>query len=52
MTERANQITASGLRDEKVIAELLSAENPDIEKQYKEFEKCHESSNRYVCCCQ
>lgn len=39
MTERANEITGAGLRDEKVIADLLADEYPDIEKQYREFEK-------------
>ena len=39
MTERANEMTKAGLRDEKVITDLLSDEYPDIEKQYKDFEK-------------
>ena len=46
MTERANEITRAGLRDEKVIADLLSDENPDIEKQYKEFEKKEKKNAR------
>lgn len=39
MTERANEMTKAGLRDEKVITDLLADEYPDIEKQYKDFEK-------------
>ena len=44
MTQRANEITSAGLRDEKVIADLLADEFPDIEKQYKEFEKAEKAS--------
>ena len=46
MTQRANEITSAGLRDEKVIADLLADEFPDIEKQYKEFEKAEKKKSR------
>ncbi len=39
MTERANEVTAAGLRDEKVLADLMADEFPDIEKNYYLFEK-------------
>ena len=39
MTDRANEITRAGLHNEKVITDLLADEYPDIEKQYREFEK-------------
>ena len=39
MTERANEITSAGLRDEKVIADLLASEYPDLEKNFFAFEK-------------
>ncbi len=38
MTERANEITSAGLRDEKVLADLMADEFPDIEKNYYIFE--------------
>ncbi len=46
MTERANEITKAGLRDEKVLTDLLSAEYPDIENQYKDFEKKEKKNAR------
>ncbi len=46
MTQRANEITSAGLRDEKVIADLLADEFPDIEKQYRVFEKAEKKKSR------
>lgn len=39
MTERANQVTAAGLRDEKVLTDLMADEFPDIEKNFYVYEK-------------
>ena len=39
MTDRAKEMSNAGLRDEKVITDLLADEYPNIEKQYREFEK-------------
>lgn len=39
MTERANEITGAGLRDEKVIADLIAQEYPDLEQNYYVYEK-------------
>ena len=39
MIERANEVTAAGLRDEKVLADLMADEFPDIEKNYYIYEK-------------
>ncbi len=39
MTQRANEMTQAGLRDEKVITDMLSDEYPNLEKQYHDFEK-------------
>ncbi|MBQ8766489.1 MAG: hypothetical protein IJZ16_06755 [Clostridia bacterium] len=39
MTERANEITGAGLRDEKVLADLIADEYPDLEKNYYAYEK-------------
>ncbi len=39
MTERANEITGAGLRDEKVLADLLASEHPDLEQNYYVYEK-------------
>lgn len=46
MTERANQVTAAGLRDEKVLADLMADEYPDIEKNYYVFEKIEKKKAR------
>ncbi len=37
ITERANEITHSGLKDENVLCDLISAEYPDIKGGYFEF---------------
>lgn len=37
MTERANEITHSGLSDEKVIADLIRSEFPDLKGGYREY---------------
>lgn len=39
MTERANEVTAAGLTDEKVLADLMADEFPDLEENYYAFEK-------------
>ena len=41
MTERANQVTHSGLKDEKVIADLMADEYPNLEDNYKAWVKEH-----------
>ncbi len=37
MTERANEVTQSGLRDEKVLSDLIISEHPDLKKDYENF---------------
>lgn len=37
MTERANEVTYTGLRDEKVLNDLIISEFPDLEADYKRF---------------
>ncbi len=43
MTERANEVTHAGLKDEKVLADLMADEYPDLKAQYavwsKEYKK-------------
>lgn len=39
MTERANEVTHAGLKNEKVIADLIADEYPDLEKNYYIYEK-------------
>lgn len=39
MTERANEITHAGLKNEKVIADLIADEFGDLEANYAKFEK-------------
>ncbi len=46
MTERANQVTAAGLRDEKVLADLMADEFPDIEENYYIYEKAEKKKAR------
>ncbi len=46
ITERANQITKSGLRDEKVLADLIADEYPDIEGGFAAFEKQEKKKRR------
>ncbi len=46
MTERANQVTSAGLRDEKVLADLMADEYPDIEKNYYTYEKAEKKKAR------
>ena len=46
MTERANEITHAGLRDEKVLADLMANEYPDIEKNYYIYEKAEKKKAR------
>lgn len=46
MTERANEITRAGLKDEKVIADLIADEYGDLEKGYKDFVKNQRKKQR------
>lgn len=46
MTERANEITGAGLRDEKVLADLIADEYPDIEKNFYIYEKAEKKKAR------
>ncbi len=39
MTERANEITKAGLRDEKVLADIIADEYPNIEESYQIYKK-------------
>lgn len=39
MTDRANEMTHAGLRDEKVLADLMADEYPDLPAQYKVWSK-------------
>ena len=39
MTERANEITHAGLKDEKVLADLIADEYPDLKGNFAKFEK-------------
>lgn len=46
MTNRANEMSHAGLKNEKVITDLLADEYPDIENQYKVFEKTEKKKAR------
>ncbi len=46
MTERANEITHAGLRDEKVLTDLIADEYPDIEGNYYVYEKAEKKKAR------
>lgn len=46
MTERANEMTHSGLKDEKVIADLLMDEYPDLKEGFPAFEKAEKKRSR------
>lgn len=37
MTERANEVTQSGLKDEKVISDLIISEHPNLKEDYRKF---------------
>ena len=37
MTERANEIAQSGLKDEKVLSDLVISEHPDLKEEYRKF---------------
>jgi len=37
ITQRANQITASGLKDEQVLSDLIRDEYPDLKQNYKSY---------------
>ncbi len=46
ITERANQLTKAGLKDEKVLADLISDEYPDLEGGFRAFEKEEKKKRR------
>lgn len=46
MTERANEITHAGLKDEKVLADLIADEFGDINKNYAAFVKEYKKKQR------
>ncbi len=46
MTERANEITMAGLRDEKVLADLIATEYPNIEENYTAYKKSEKKKAR------
>ena len=46
MTERANEMTQAGLRNEKVIADLISDEFGDLENSYPNFVKAEKRRQR------
>ncbi len=39
MTERAKQVTQAGLYDKKVLTDLIADEFPDLEENYRKYEK-------------
>lgn len=41
MTDRANEVTHSGLKDEKVLADLMADEYPNLEGNYKVWAKAY-----------
>ncbi len=41
MTDRANEVTHSGLKDEKVLADLMADEYPDLENNYSAWAKAY-----------
>ena len=41
MTDRANEVTHSGLKDEKVLADLMADEYPDLESNYYAWAKAY-----------
>lgn len=37
LTERANEVAQSGLKDEKVLSDLIISEHPDLRRDYRNF---------------
>ncbi len=37
ITERANEITHTGISDDKVIYDIITGEHPNIEKEFKDY---------------
>lgn len=46
MTQRANEITARGLKDENVVNDLIISEYPNLDLEYKKFYQKETSSNK------
>ncbi len=46
MTQRANEITARGLKDQSVVNDLIISEYPNLDLEYNEFYKKETSSNK------
>ena len=46
MTDRANEVTHSGLKDEKVLADLMADEYPDLESNYYAWAKEYKKKQR------
>ncbi len=47
MTERANELVATGLRDDKIIAQIIMEEYPDIVGEYKKQQKAKKQSRSF-----
>lgn len=46
MTDRANEVTHSGLKDEKVLADLMADEYPDLEGNYIPWAKAYKKEKQ------
>ncbi len=46
MTDRANEVTHAGLRDERVLADLMADEYPDLERNYYAWAKEYKKKQR------
>lgn len=46
MTDRANEVTHSGLKDEKVLADLMADEYPNLEGNYKVWVKAYKKEKQ------
>lgn len=46
MTERANEVTHTGLRDDKVLNDLIISEFPDLQDDYQRFRKADRKKRR------
>lgn len=46
MTERANEVTHAGLRDEQVLNDLIISEFPDLQDDYRRFYKANRKKRR------
>lgn len=50
MTKRADEVAQSGLKDEKVISDLIISEHPDLKEDYKKFylaDRAKKKSSRF-----